>query len=138
MKIILVKMATKVRLFPYSPKSLLQKLASKCIIFCGFFSYFVEKNTSSVHSVENYIRRHTSICLYSQSRHHCSITSRWEDEGGKCLNLTKAEVFNPSGCNFGIRIRCMPVREHVYDVKVNHRLPFCNASRRCAAVQSGL
>lgn len=32
----------------------------------------------------------------------------------------------------------MLVREHVYDVKVNHRLQFCNASRHCTAVQSAL
>lgn len=29
----------------------------------------------------------------------------------------------PSVCNFGIRIRCVLVGKHVYDVKVNHRLP---------------
>lgn len=29
----------------------------------------------------------------------------------------------PSVCNFGIRIRYVLVGKHVYDVKVNHRLP---------------
>lgn len=31
---------------------------------------------------------------------------------------------SPSGCNFGIKNLCAPVREDVYDVKVNHRLQF--------------
>lgn len=68
--------------------------------------------------------RRTSMCSYAPSR---IIFVSYEDGRVREENVQfdKRESFSsPSGCNFGIRICCMLVRGHVYDVKVNHRLQF--------------